>query len=358
MNFGIFVSYRRGDSGHAGRLYDALATRFDADNVFMDVDAIDPGVDFADTINKAVASSAVLIAMIGRGWITASDPDGRRRLDNPRDFVRLEIESALEADVLVIPTCVQGATMPAADELPPSLAPLAGRQSVELRDVGWRDDVTRLIRRLEEIADARERGEPSARREAQPKRRSRAKIAAIAVAALVLAGVAGALALTLRDSGDGGDANKPSTAAELELLSYVPPVVRAGCPRTSDGGPESAQASISCDAAYLSVTYNLFSGADVMRAWYAQERELVQVEPGSGACTAEKLNGERPYTVDGEPVGRYFCDVDSDDESQLTWTDSRLNVAASASTYSGLGPTAAASLLRQWRCCLELQPAR
>ncbi len=355
--FGIFVSYRRGDSGHAGRLYDALAARFGADSVFMDVDAIDPGVDFAETIDKAVASSTVLIALIGRGWITATDPDGRRRLDNPRDFVRLEIESALERDVLVIPACVQGTPMPDAAELPPSLATLAGRQSVELRDVGWRDDVSRLIRRLEELAATRERGKPSAPRQAKPARRSRARIAAIAAAVLAIAAaVAVVLALTRSGSGGDGNGDRPSSPVELRLLSLVSPVLRAACYRTSDGGPESAQASISCGGAHLNATYNLFSDADVMRAWYVQQREEIGVQPDSGTCTADKLDGERPYAVGGRTVGRYFCEVDSSGESELTWSDSRVNVAAAASTYSGLGPTAAASLLRQWRCCLELQP--
>src|SRR6476469_6508617 len=104
----IFLSYRRGDSGHAGRLYDALRSRFGAENIFMDIDAIEPGVDFAAVIDRAVDQCDAFIALIGRGWLDAVDAEGRRRLENPGDFVRLELESALERDVVIIPACVHG----------------------------------------------------------------------------------------------------------------------------------------------------------------------------------------------------------------------------------------------------------
>jgi hypothetical protein len=106
----IFISYRRQDSNHlAGRLYDRLADRFGTGQVFIDVDAIEPGVDFAKEINRAVAASTVLLAVIGPNWLTAADERGRRRLDNPGDFVRLEIEAALARDVRVIPILGEGA---------------------------------------------------------------------------------------------------------------------------------------------------------------------------------------------------------------------------------------------------------
>jgi TIR domain-containing protein len=146
----IFLSYRREDtSGHAGRLYDVLAERFGEENVFMDVDTIKVGADFAEAISRAVASCDALIALIGRQWLAAADANGRRRLDDPNDFVRLELEAALERDVPVVPARVQGASQPTADDLPTTIAPLARRQGVELDDEGWHDDVERLIERLE-----------------------------------------------------------------------------------------------------------------------------------------------------------------------------------------------------------------
>src|SRR5215472_5327650 len=126
---GIFVSYRRQDSSHlAGRLYDRLADRFGEDQVFIDVDTIEPGVDFAEEIFRAVAACTVLLAVIGPGWLTAADEGGGRRLDDPDDIVRLEIEAALARGVRVIPILVEGAVMPRRQDLPDSLGGLARRQ--------------------------------------------------------------------------------------------------------------------------------------------------------------------------------------------------------------------------------------
>src|SRR4051794_16366392 len=101
-----------------------------------DVDAILLGSDFAATITRAVAACDVLIAIIGRDWRRATDADGRRRLDDPHDYVRLEIESALERGVAVVPTWVQGAVIPSGQDLPASLAPLVQRQIVQPTDSG------------------------------------------------------------------------------------------------------------------------------------------------------------------------------------------------------------------------------
>jgi TIR domain-containing protein len=92
----IFISYRRGDDpGSAGRLFDALRQSFDPDQLFLDVDNIEPGLDFVEAIQDRVAQSQILLAVIGRHWCDARDADGSRRLDNPSDNVRVEIESAL-----------------------------------------------------------------------------------------------------------------------------------------------------------------------------------------------------------------------------------------------------------------------
>ncbi len=121
----IFISYRRNDAeGQAGRLFDDLTLHFGKDAVFMDVAAIQPGRDFRRAIDEQVASCGVLLAMIGKDWLTASDDAGARRLDDPLDFVRLETASALKRDIPVIPVLVQGARMPRADELPDNLKEL------------------------------------------------------------------------------------------------------------------------------------------------------------------------------------------------------------------------------------------
>lgn len=151
-NYPVFISYRREDSpGHAGRMYDRLRNRFGTDSVFWDIE-LEPGSDFVQAIEDAVGSCEVLVAVIGRFWIDAKDTDGRRRLENPEDFVRLEIETALRRNVLVIPVLVFGATMPRSAELPEGLLRnLARKNALEISDRRFDDDVDRLMRILEKV---------------------------------------------------------------------------------------------------------------------------------------------------------------------------------------------------------------
>ena len=145
----IFISYRRNDAeGQAGRLFDDLTRCFGNDAVFMDVAAIEPGRDFRLAIDQQVASCGVLLALIGKNWLTARDESGTRRLDDITDFVRLETASALRRDIPVVPVLVQGATMPSADDLPDDLKALAYRNAVELTHARWDSDVELLIRAL------------------------------------------------------------------------------------------------------------------------------------------------------------------------------------------------------------------
>lgn len=145
---GIFISYRRTDSAYpAGWLYDRLAEHFGRTQVFKDVDSLQPGDDFVEVITTAVASCVALIAVIGERWLTAADEHGRRRLDNPEDFVRVEIEAALARGVRVIPVLVNGASMPRSADLPSNLQPLARRQAIELSP--YRFDTGALIRVLD-----------------------------------------------------------------------------------------------------------------------------------------------------------------------------------------------------------------
>jgi hypothetical protein len=149
---GVFISYRREDSpGHAGRIFDRLQARFGADIVFMDVHAIDAGVDFAAAIERAVASCAALLAIIGPDWMTAVDEEGQRRLHDPRDFVRLEIGGALKRGIRVVPVLVDNAGLPAPDDLPDELKPLVGRHAVVLRDSRWDADFDELARAVERL---------------------------------------------------------------------------------------------------------------------------------------------------------------------------------------------------------------
>ncbi len=153
----VFINYRREDAaGEAGRLYDALTARFGKGYVFMDVVAIQAGADFAHAINQAVGACDVAVTVIGKSWLRLADAGGNRRLDDPKDLVRLEIQSALERKVRVVPALVQGAQMPRADELPASLARLAARNAFEISHIRWQQDVERLIATLEQPRPQRE----------------------------------------------------------------------------------------------------------------------------------------------------------------------------------------------------------
>ncbi len=151
----IFVSYRRRETrSAAGRLTDRLIARFGAEQVFIDVDSIQLRVDFRVVIQRAVAACEVLLAVIGPHWLTTTDQDRRRRLDDPEDVVRLEIEAALKRDIRVVPVLVEGAVMPRRPDLPESLAALASRNALTVRHESFGDDVGRLIEELEQVLDA------------------------------------------------------------------------------------------------------------------------------------------------------------------------------------------------------------
>ena len=144
----VFVCYRRDDSRHsAARLADALAARFA--HVFMDIETIAPGSDFTTVIAEAVSTCDVLLAVIGDHWTDAVDGRERRRLDDPDDFVALEIGTALERDILVVPVLIDGAQMPGRDDLPNSLKTLAVRQAHRLRHESFRLDAGALMDAIE-----------------------------------------------------------------------------------------------------------------------------------------------------------------------------------------------------------------
>jgi tetratricopeptide (TPR) repeat protein len=164
----IFISYRRADtSGYAGRLQDDLAERFGDDLIFRDVVKIQPGKDYVDVIDGALESCSAMLVVIGREWLDYRDEEGRRRLDDPTDVLRLEVAAALRRDTVVIPVLVEKATMPAADDLPEPMRDLARRQAIELSDINWDHDVARLVAAISASTGTPAHaapGEPRARR--------------------------------------------------------------------------------------------------------------------------------------------------------------------------------------------------
>jgi len=145
----VFISYRRADSaGYAGRVMDRLDRELGRDLVFMDVDAIPLGTNFSKVLHEEVAKCSVLLAVIGPNWLDVRDEHGNRRLDDPNDFVRIEIAAALQRSIPVIPVLLEGARIPKALELPEDLKELALRNGMEIRHASFHDDMDRLIRGL------------------------------------------------------------------------------------------------------------------------------------------------------------------------------------------------------------------
>jgi hypothetical protein len=145
----IFISYRRQDAAHAGRLFDALAHRYGQANVVFDVDTIAPGAGFEPQLHDAVRSSDVLIAVVGPSWLTATDVNGRRRIDHPDDFVRVEIAAAIAQNKKLLPVLVGGASLPHGAQLPLDIATLAHWQAIELRDERYQQGLDDLFRALD-----------------------------------------------------------------------------------------------------------------------------------------------------------------------------------------------------------------
>ena len=150
---GIFVSYRRDDSRDiAGRLVDRLRQDYAAEQLFLDIDAIPAGTNFETVLADRLKVCDVLLAVIGPQWLNAKDASGKRRLDEPADYVRREIASALKRnDVRVIPLLVSNATMPRGEDLPDDLKPLTARQNYELRYERFNADANDLIVQLARI---------------------------------------------------------------------------------------------------------------------------------------------------------------------------------------------------------------
>lgn len=160
--FNVFISYRREDSeAHAGRIYDRMVADYGEKAVFMDIDAIPIGVDFREHLDQAVGKCDVLLAVIGENWLEVCFKDGpkqgQRRLDDPTDIVRIEIVSALDRGIPVIPVLVGKASMPSEANLPDCLKKLAFRNAAEVRSGrDFRDHVSRLIRGIEHLRKANE----------------------------------------------------------------------------------------------------------------------------------------------------------------------------------------------------------
>jgi hypothetical protein len=145
----IFINYRREDSrADAGRLYDRLQALY-PERVFRDVGSLEPGIEWREAIDKVLGDADACIVVIGKNWLAMPDAAGKRRLDDPKDTVRQELQTALKSGMRVFPILVGGAKMPPEEELPGELQALARRNALEVSEQDWNEDFEKLVRALE-----------------------------------------------------------------------------------------------------------------------------------------------------------------------------------------------------------------
>jgi outer membrane protein OmpA-like peptidoglycan-associated protein len=232
----IFIGYRREDTADVGgRIYDGLVRHFGRRRIFKDVDDLRPGADFGAYITTILPQCRVFLALIGPRWIEARDQQGNRRLDDPHDWVRVEIETALATPGLdVVPVLVSGAEMPRAQDLPESLLPILRRQAaIVRRDPDFHDDVGRLAAALKGSLRVAKSGvaEPRASVTESAKRSSRL-IWPIALAAAALLAIATGFALAMRTT--------PELADQTASASNVVPTPDAATAAVSRAAPTEA----------------------------------------------------------------------------------------------------------------------
>ena len=260
-DFRIFLSYRRDDAaGHAGRLHDALLEHFRREQIFMDIDAIEPGLDFVETIERALSRCDVLLVLIGPRWLGGQGAAGRTRLDDPHDFVRLEVQAALgRPELRVIPVLIQGAAMPSTAALPVGLQTLARRNALEVSDTRWQYDISQLIGLLKRMDAARLR--VSATGPARPAARSgltpvsslvrlpvpsrMGLLGGLAAIGIVLAVTLGVMAV--RPSASGPAASPPGALTGLgshPARSASPPGPLSSAHRSASSAPLASSAAM------------------------------------------------------------------------------------------------------------------
>jgi len=142
----VFVAYRRRDSpGHAGRIGERVMREFGRGQVFKDVDSLPPGRDFVDVVRERLQQAVLMVVIIGPRWLTLTNNSGTRRLDDAADLHREEIRSALTRGIDVFPVLVDGASIPAPEDLPEDIRPLARRYAIEMSETRWEYDLARLL---------------------------------------------------------------------------------------------------------------------------------------------------------------------------------------------------------------------
>lgn len=240
MPKGIFISYRHKDTqGEASRLADDLRAALTGVQVFRDVETIAPGEDFVVALERALTECSVMLVLIGPIWLEARDAQGRRKLDDPNDWTRLEVATGLKRGVRVIPVTCRDAPLPATDELPEDLRELRRRQAFQLDNDRWRYDFEQLVDKLVQTEGFRRTARASAEVPAAtgtPQRSSAGK--RWGTIALAVAGVAVVIAAMIEsDDGlaPGGSVGGPAVGVPPPAVADAAAASIAGVWRSSDG---------------------------------------------------------------------------------------------------------------------------
>ena len=265
---GTFISYRRDDAaGYAGRLHESLERRLGG-QLFRDVDTLQPGQDFVKAIEARLAVCKVMLVIIGREWLDARNTAGTRRLDDPFDFVRLEIAAGLaRPDVLVVPVLVEGASMPAAVQLPDNMQALARRHAVSVRDETWDADVDRLAAVVEKVA-------PPAPLDGVARALKPKTIAAVAGAITLLV----VLALWMSSRGPSGQPSPPAASTSTSTSAAATPATGGG----AAGAPYTIDIPRIAEAAFGDLIYSLVSGNVAFRETDNELRVRIRVSNSGG----------------------------------------------------------------------------
>jgi TPR repeat protein len=311
MSGGVFICYRREETGFAARaIHDRVVQRLERENVFLDVDNIDLGVDWFSVLTERVGACDALVAVMGKNWVSSADKDGLRRLDDPDDFVRIEIEAALQRNVRVIPVLVDGAAMPKANELPESLKGLARRQGTEVSPARFEADVEKLTHALVSILDERRRrdaAEAEAARQAEEERRAQKVVAAERAA---------------REERERQEAAEAARAEEAQRLAEAEGAWQAEEKRRSgdaaDADRAASEGRAAAEAAGRAEQGRPLAGADALRMDQGRRNE------SAGAGRAARPLAEVPQS-----------DVSALEHLRVIWSSARwrwavLGVVASA----------------------------
>jgi tetratricopeptide (TPR) repeat protein len=287
----VFISYRREDAaGEAGRLSEHLARRFGPNRVFIDIDTIAPGTDYVAELDRALTATTVVLVVIGRQWLAVTNAQGTRRLDDPDDFVRREIQTALERSARVVPVLVQGAAMPSEADLPKALAPFATRQAMAIQHEEFGADTQRLADALAPLLEpAGPQGEWY---------RRRAVLGGALVALALVVGVAGwqwqrAASATAARAAAAARAAEQADAARRARQQVVDDLVRIATAQHERG--EFVEAMTTLDRAVAHADADTAQAAalqqDVAMQWIREAR----VESSAGQTFADAIT--RPVAV-------------------------------------------------------------